>query len=514
VALWWVSRLGVAQAGPVVTDEFGDDDSTNIADWSYKLDAIEVHSTVRLISISPRVVYSPFGFNGADELYFVVYEETAPDEWSLLWDSGLEAVGSLPGFKESPEIDIVLNPGQRYAMGAYFPDGNYEYGVEDPANLVDHGWAELVGSIWSSEDTTYSLPNSITASPDEHAYLMRITVEILDVDGDGVLTEDDCDDEDAQTYPGAPELCDGLDNDCTGAPDDPVDHWYWYRDEDGDGYGDPSTEFDLCTGESPEPGWTELGDDCDDADSARYPGALEYCDAIDNDCSGVVDDNLAYTDGWTDSDGDGYGDPGAPTSWCEPERPAGFSDNDFDCDDTDALAFPGADEICDGADDNCDGLIDEGLPTTTIWRDADGDGHGDLAQPFEWCEVLPEDGSTLSDDCDDSDATRFPGNEEICDGVDNDCDEQAPDEQDLDGDQFLACEDCADDDATVFPGAEEVCDGLDHDCDGVIPERLDCDPAPDEKLSVAGCSCATGATPGSLAGMGLLLLAVVARRRP
>jgi MYXO-CTERM domain-containing protein len=444
VALWWVSRLGVAQAGPVVTDEFGDDDSTNIADWSYKLDAIEVHSTVRLISISPRVVYSPFGFNGADELYFVVYEETAPDEWSLLWDSGLEAVGSLPGFKESPEIDIVLNPGQRYAMGAYFPDGNYEYGVEDPANLVDHGWAELVGSIWSSEDTTYSLPNSITASPDEHAYLMRITVEILDVDGDGVLTEDDCDDEDAQTYPGAPELCDGL----------------------------------------------------------------------DNDCSGVVDDNLAYTDGWTDSDGDGYGDPGAPTSWCEPERPAGFSDNDFDCDDTDALAFPGADEICDGADDNCDGLIDEGLPTTTIWRDADGDGHGDLAQPFEWCEVLPEDGSTLSDDCDDSDATRFPGNEEICDGVDNDCDEQAPDEQDLDGDQFLACEDCADDDATVFPGAEEVCDGLDHDCDGVIPERLDCDPAPDEKLSVAGCSCATGATPGSLAGMGLLLLAVVARRRP
>ena len=61
-----------------------------------------------------------------------------------------------------------------------------------------------------------------------------------DNDGDGsCVEEDDCDDTDATVYPGAPELCDGIDNDCDGETDEGVPTFTFYRDADGDGYGDP-----------------------------------------------------------------------------------------------------------------------------------------------------------------------------------------------------------------------------------------------------------------------------------
>jgi len=59
-----------------------------------------------------------------------------------------------------------------------------------------------------------------------------------DFDGDGWSMEDgDCDDRDETSYPGAPEVCDGADNDCNGVIDDVENPRTWYRDADGDGYG-------------------------------------------------------------------------------------------------------------------------------------------------------------------------------------------------------------------------------------------------------------------------------------
>lgn len=72
------------------------------------------------------------------------------------------------------------------------------------------------------------------------------------------------------------------------------------------------------------------------------------------------------------------------------------------------------------------------------------------------------------DDCDDGEASVFPGAEELCDGLDNDCDGAvAADEVDEDGDGVLACAgDCDDDEPLVAPGLEEICgDGLDNDCE-------------------------------------------------
>ena len=108
-----------------------------------------------------------------------------------------------------------------------------------------------------------------------------------------------------------------------------------------------------------------------------------------------------------------------------------------------------------------------------LFRDADGDGHGDPAQahpdgPLCW----PLSGwSARADDCDDADDESHAGAAEWCDGRDNDCDPttSARDEVDVDGDGQTKCGgDCDDDDPGVFRGAQEVCDGLDNDCDGRI----------------------------------------------
>ena len=117
------------------------------------------------------------------------------------------------------------------------------------------------------------------------------------------------------------------------------------------------------------------------------------------------------------------------------------------------------------------------------------------------------DGFTADTDCNDGDALTFPDAEELCDGIDNNCDGLLPeDEQDFDGDGVMACEgDCDDDNADVYPGNTEVNDGLDNDCDDTM--------LADENFIAGGCNCATG---GSSAPawplLPLLLTGLMARR--
>ena len=118
-----------------------------------------------------------------------------------------------------------------------------------------------------------------------------------------------------------------------------------------------------------------------------------------------------------------------------------------DCDEANAVTFPGASEICDGEDNDCDGETDEGF---------DGDEDG-------WAECQ---------ECDDTNKDIHPGAAEICNDIDDDCDNQTDEGfPDLDGDGSGAgCGDCDDSDATVYEGATEVCDGKDNDCDGEVDE--------------------------------------------
>ena len=198
-----------------------------------------------------------------------------------------------------------------------------------------------------------------------------------------VADDTDCDDADASVFPGADEVCNGIDDDCDAEVDEGV-LLTFYADADGDGYGDAESTAAACT---PPDGYVADDTDCDDLNAAVNPGAEEVCNAIDDDCDGVVDEDVQPTF-YGDADGDGYGDPGTTVLACT--APAGYVDNDGDCDDTDAAINPGATETCDGVDNDCDGAVDEGF-------DNDDDG---IANCFdeEECDDLDNDGDGLVDE--------------------------------------------------------------------------------------------------------------------
>ncbi len=281
----------------------------------------------------------------------------------------------------------------------------------------------------------------------------------------------DCNDGVRGANPDATEVCNGIDDDCDSLIDEMVSV-AGFADDDRDGFGDDARPLSSCgdaAGFSTRPG------DCDDTSIEVNAGQLEFCDGVDNDCDGRIDEMATDVTWYRDADGDGFGTAGTTMLSCT--RPPGHSilgtdcddttssrspraaevcnaidddcngradfvispgnleDDDgdlvadtgcglprgLDCDDLNPSVRPGAAEICNGADDDCDAVVDEGSTSVTFHRDSDHDGYGDPGTAVIGC-FAPAGYVVDATDCDDRSAVRHPGAVEICDAIDGDCD--------------------------------------------------------------------------------------------
>ncbi|WP_426756224.1 putative metal-binding motif-containing protein [Myxococcus sp. Y35] len=225
-----------------------------------------------------------------------------------------------------------------------------------------------------------------------------------------------------------------------------------------------------------------------------------------------------------DADGDGFIARGGPTN------------RGTDCDDGAGDVHPEALELCNGRDDNCDGQVEQGALTRTWYLDQDQDGYGRNGPGVEACDPPSQLHIEVSGDCDDERAEAYPHAQELCNGKDDNCDDEE-DEPFKEGPQALntpcteacggmyacnaaqngtecigdprtqyyadvdgdgegmkggtpvaeLCEgetppsnsvanvrDCDDNDSAANTLATEVCDGLDNDCDDEVDELMSC----------------------------------------
>ena len=260
--------------------------------------------------------------------------------------------------------------------------------------------------------------------------------------------------------------------------------------EEEDAVTEEMVEEEVVVEDNDEDGYP-ADEDCDDNNDAIYPGADEVCDGEDNDCDDETDEDPVDGETWyADGDDDGYGDDDDTVEACA--EPDGYTDRGGDCDDDEENAFPGNTEVCDEIDNDCDDDIDEDDATdaATWYADGDEDGYGVDDDTVTACDQ-PEGYAAEGGDCDDEEEDAFPGNTEVCDDIDNDCDdvideddaEDAPtwygdsdeDGYGEDGDWVTACDqpegyvadggDCDDEEENAYPTNTEVCDEIDNDCD-------------------------------------------------
>ncbi|HHO52734.1 MAG TPA: hypothetical protein ENK18_18130 [Deltaproteobacteria bacterium] len=286
----------------------------------------------------------------------------------------------------------------------------------------------------------------------------------------------DCNDANDTTFPGASDPCgDGIDQDCNGGDGDDTTLLTWHADADGDGFGDPE-QISLDCNDLSGSGFTDSANatDCNDGNPAIHPGAIEACNGLDDDCSGIIDDVPPGSIWYLDQDLDGYGDDAGSSQGSCPSDGGPWIDRGGDCAPLDPDRHPGANEICDGLDNDCDGAADadddDAIGLIESWRDDDRDGFG--ACPDEDC--APE--LLCPDDLGDGWALNAL-----------DCNDQSPEQHPS---------------AAEIPGND-----IDEDCDGVVSE------APrdvDVKEESTGCGCTTGS---GLPGIGVSLSLLIALRR-
>ena len=296
----------------------------------------------------------------------------------------MQPAGTVSDGTDCDDTDDLVHPGAAEVCDDVDNDCDTLFDDDDPdltsdlvfyADTDGDGWGDPAVSMFECDAAKAGYVANADDCDDTTADVGEAGRYYWDEDGDGygftkwgttatctpgpqdVLLDGDCEPYEPLAYPGAPEICDWLDNDCNGLTDglDPaVIYDTWYGDTDGDGYGDPGVTLATCYEDE---GYAPVADDCNDADATIHPSGIEYCDSIDNDCSGLADDGVVYVDWYGDGDGDGFGDAADVANDCA--APKGYVMDGTDCDDDVDTVYPGAPDACSNkTDDDCDGQID------------------------------------------------------------------------------------------------------------------------------------------------------------
>ncbi len=427
------------------------DGAPEIADFDVVLTASSIHSNgLYDVYLDPfshpdtTVVWAPdnwWGTTDPAQIRAHVYDrEDSPTAGRLVFAPfGADGVPAIRGDRDGdgvPDVHdncpLTANPSQDDADGDRMGDACDPSpsvpptGMCDGVNDVADTYADSDGDGWGDPcdldpawSATYPGAPEVCDGRDNDGDLVFAPGELSDSDADNALTCGDCSDTNPLIHPGAVEICNGVDDNCNGTVDES------FPDLDGDGIKDC---VDNCAGIQ-NPDQTDHDDDgsgdaCDvctdtDGDGFGDPGfPLNTC-PTDN-CPTVSNPTQADADGdgigdacdaCSDADGDGFGYPTLPASTCPPDN-------------CPAVANPTqADADLDGIGDACDNCPTIANPTQT---DSDGDGQGNACDN---CPLYPTpnqpdgDGDGRGDACDNCPLVANPNQRDSDhDGMGDACD--------------------------------------------------------------------------------------------
>ncbi|CEG13985.1 hypothetical protein MSIBF_A840002 [groundwater metagenome] len=295
----------------------------------------------------------------------------------------------------------------------------------------------------------------------------------------------------------------------------------YYRDFDSDGYGNLTNNLTTCN-ITPLSGYVTNNADCNDNNVSIHQGATEIPNNnIDENCDGS---DAINTTCYADADNDNYTNNTNTITTDIGTCPSGYKNiTAQDCDDNNASINPGATEICNGIDDNCNNQMDENLQQYIYFGDADNDNYGNLTNNLTTCNITPPvEYVNNTMDCNDNNASINPGATDIpnnkidenCNGYNNiTCYADADNDNYINntntvyndnGTCLITSQDCDDNNASINPGATEICNGIDDNCNNQMDEGINCGQYScscsncsecNEKLNNVSCSIVTLTSP-------------------